>query len=228
MTTGSGTTTTSGSSTTDAGTTTIETTAAPTTSTTTSATTTTAPAEPWQGVATVGPGLSLAVASGHSGSLASMTCVDLALAQTTAAVVDVRVKLGLSHPAAGDLTVKLVSPEGTQLTVMSRPGLLEAADNGQGCCGADSLLSQAAPISFHNDAAVSAEQLAAAVGPFATVCADGDPCEFFPSSGAGPGTDLDDFAGEDPSGTWQLCVGDSVLDDAGTLDFAELSVAAAE
>jgi len=56
------------------------------------------------------------------------------------------------------------------------------------------------------------------------VCKDDNQCDFFPNPGAGPGTDLADYVGEDPQGSWRVCAADSTGSVGGTYDFVELSI----
>jgi hypothetical protein len=56
------------------------------------------------------------------------------------------------------------------------------------------------------------------------VCEQDGACDYFPNTGAGPGTSFADFAGQPGSGDWMICVGDRHVIDVGMLQLAELTV----
>lgn len=157
----------------------------------------------------------------YDGQLSSMACVSQAgLAQT---LQSVKLKLRLQHSFAGDLTVKVVSPSNHAVTVLSRPGFAETADDGSGCCGDSSGLSAAAPLLFDDaSSGASAEMLGANLSDAQVVCRDDEQCSFVPAAGAAaPGT-FADFLGVDGTGTWQVCAGDSENLETGALCSATL------
>lgn len=129
------------------------------------------------------------------------------------------VTVGVQHPHCGELTYKLA--HGIQpMTLMSRPGAAEAADDGSGNLpGNQAKLSGASPLTFDDAAATSAEDMGATTGAAQTVCLDSGICQYHPDKGAaaGPGTLAAAFAGTDSIGTWQLCVGDSMANASGSL-----------
>lgn len=123
------------------------------------------------------------------------------------------VSVGVHHPHCGELTYKLIGPSGQVITLMSRPGFTEAADNGQQDQeGNLAQLSESYPLTFDDNAGTSAEQVGAGLTYSDTVCANTPTCNYHPNQGAatGPATLSDAFAGKDSNGTWKLCVGDSV------------------
>ena len=157
----------------------------------------------------------------YNGSLTSMACSPLYIASDDTDIVDgaVQVEIAIDHTWIGDLVFKLQSPAGTITTLMSRPGSSEDADDGDGVCGYRADLSSAWPVDFLNSGATDAEKMGemGEMGAAFTVCQDDGLCEFYPNPGAGPGTDLADFDGENAAGTWNFCVGDAVEGDTGDL-----------
>jgi len=154
--------------------------------------------------------------NGYDGTLASMACFNVA--GPSGIITDMSATVAIDHTWIGDLVIKVVAPDNTVLTLMSRPGFAETADDGTGCCGDSSDLSAAAPVTFANGAATSAEDMGATIAGNQVVCTDDGLCDYAPAPGAGPGTDFSDFIGMDATGTWQICVGDSVAADTGQID----------
>lgn len=179
-----------------------------------------------------GPSLGLPIVdNAYDGSLASMTCVSLAVGSVGADLVSTVElgSLGLVHGWVGDLVVKVVSPAGTVLTLLSRPGYNEPNDDGNGCCGDDSDLlydnaTGAGAISFSDLAATSAELLGAGLAGSGKACLDDGVCAYLPAPGKGPGLALSDFYGENAVGTWQVCVGDAGSSFVGTYHQVTLSL----
>lgn len=144
----------------------------------------------------------------YDGSLGSMTCVDAPGIDAT--VEHVKLYLGLRHRFVGDVAVKIVDPSQRVVTVMSRPGMPESADDGTGCCGNPAGLTQAAPISFEDDAnGPSAETMGAGLRDSEVVCRDDAQCAFVPAAGAAAPGALSTFNGANGAGTWKVCVGDA-------------------
>jgi len=153
----------------------------------------------------------------YDGSLGSMVCMDLAGVDTT--ITDLNVEVAITHTWVGDLTIKLVSPTAEVLTLMSRPGLAETADDGNDCCGNSDDIDFSTPVTFDDATAVSAEDMGlGGVG----VCSGDGICDYFPFPDTGPGTNLAQFNGQNGAGNWQVCVGDSAAGDEG--DFASASI----
>ncbi len=152
---------------------------------------------------------------GYDGTLASMACVSFS--GFNGVVTDMSATLAIDHTWVGDLVIKVVAPDNTVLTLMSRPGLAETADDGTGCCGDSSDLSAGAPINFANGAATSAEDMGSTITGSQVVCTDDGLCDYAPAPDTGPGTDFSDFIGMDAAGTWQLCVGDAGGGDTGQI-----------
>lgn len=156
----------------------------------------------------------------YNGSLASMTCSSISAAAVPlgSLVTNVAVDTTLSHTWIGDLTIKLVSPVGSILGIVSRPGFAEAADNGLGCCGSSADLLASHPLSFLDEAWADAELMGANLIGGSVVCRDGPTCEFHPNpdSVATPPSGFSDLHGEPARGAWRLCIGDSASGETGT------------
>jgi cysteine-rich repeat protein len=166
-------------------------------------------------------GLGLTIPNdGYDGSQGSMVCADLAV-EAPGAVTDVRVRVGIDHPFIGDLVIKLWSPEGTVLTLMSLPGGAEEADDGQSDSTEGSDLDPYWPVTFRNDGE-NAELMGQSLGLDEAVCRDDGVCDYSPYPGKGPGEDFGDFTGEPAAGVWRLCVGDTAFADKGTLESVAL------
>lgn len=181
---------------------------------------------------TAGPGLNAAIAdAAYDGTQASMTCVNVvvpALNGTCGQIItNVNVDLGMNHTYVGDLTIKLRSPGGTVITLMSLPGTMELADNGtEGGSNSGNLLN-AFPIKFLTGGATSAESMGSS-GTSVNVCqpvaSGGDGlCQFSPNAGAATAGTLANLNTLTAAGTWQLCVGDSVSIDTGSIDLVRLN-----
>ncbi len=156
----------------------------------------------------------------YNGSLASMTCVNVAVtAWYTPTIAGTTVTFGMDHAWIGDLTIKLVAPDNTLVTLVSRPGVIEAADDGTGSPGSLSMMAKGYPITFAPAAATSAE----AMGGVTTVCQSNNVCSFIPNNGAAAAGTLAAFNGKPSTGTWKLCVGDSTGGDVGKIDRVTLT-----
>jgi subtilisin-like proprotein convertase family protein len=163
---------------------------------------------------------------GYDGSPGSMTCVDLdVMDDGVNVVVNVTLEIGIDHIAAGDLTMKVISPAGTIITVLSRPGINELADNGIDGIGDTSNLSIDWPITFFNIGATDAEDMGSTINANdSIVCMDDGLCEYAPNPGAAGGGDLSMLDAQSSVGTWQVCVADSEPLDGGVIDFVELTI----
>ncbi len=160
---------------------------------------------------------------GYDGTLASMACRTITRGGG-GTVQDASVTVAIEHTWVGDLTIKLVSPANTVATVLSRPGSAEPSDDGADGMGIpvgdSSNLALTSPITFSTtNGVVDAESMGAGISGAEAVCADDGECLFIPNpdSAADSGNLTDLFAGEDPTGDWQLCVGDSQGLDIGNL-----------
>ncbi|HTM46616.1 MAG TPA: proprotein convertase P-domain-containing protein [Polyangiaceae bacterium] len=174
-----------------------------------------------------GPGLALAVPdNGYNGTVGSMACVSLVAGSWTGAnITSVSVELGIDHTWVGDLVIKLIHPDNTVVTLMSRPGFAETADDGsEAGAGDSSNLSSAAPITFVQGAGVSAELMGNVIDSSHVVCTDDSQCSFAPANGAAAAGTLSSFVGKAAQGTWKLCFGDVQLGDLGLVDRATLTI----
>ncbi len=161
----------------------------------------------------------------YIGTLVSMACGSFEV-QDDATVLDVEVSLAITHTYAGDLTAKLVSPSGTVITLFSRPGMVDQADDGAGCCGESANLDAAGPLAFADDFMADAESMGGPLGQNGVICVDDGICDYHTNPGSAlPGT-LSDLVGEGTMGFWQVCVGDSGNGDTGTLVGVALSILA--
>ncbi|MBV8761597.1 MAG: proprotein convertase P-domain-containing protein [Deltaproteobacteria bacterium] len=172
----------------------------------------------------VGPGLNLAIPdNAYAGTLATMACTNIVVSPVNGcsqAITSVSVVLGMDHTWIGDLVIKLVSPAGTTVTLMSRPGFAETADDGTGGPGTNADLVKAAPITFLQAATTSAENM----GTSGLVVCQGDGvCQYAPNNGAAPAGNLTSFNGQAAAGTWRLCVGDAEVADTGSIDQVKLN-----
>ncbi len=173
-----------------------------------------------------GPGLALAIPdNGYNGTLGSMLCNTIAVPSGSGdTVATATVRVAMSHTFVGDLTIKLVSPASTVITLVSRPGVVETADDGNDTAGfgENANLAIANPLLYDDAAANPSEQMGKVPSDLATgdvICAfAGSPCTYAPSAGAATPGNLTSLAGQNKVGNWQLCLGDSASADTGTLD----------
>jgi cysteine-rich repeat protein len=175
----------------------------------------------------VGPNLNLAIPDdGYNGTLASMACVDLPVTAAGDSLVDsLCVQVGMSHTWIGDLTVKVVSPTNTVVTVMSRPGAAELADDGTDSPFGDSTnMDKAYPVTFVDAGAKSAELMGNTITDTQIVCKDDLACVYDPAAGAAIPGKFAAFNTQNAVGTWKVCVGDSGALDVGAIDFVRLGV----
>jgi cysteine-rich repeat protein len=175
-----------------------------------------------------GPGLNHHfAANAYDGSLASMECIELLISAPANALVQrVEVELGIDSGYIGDLVFKVVSPQPKVVTLMSRPGMAEPADDGTGNDSDSSNLTPSAPVRFYDDATYDAEMMGNTLGGYGEVCKDDNQCDFKPNPGAAIGGPLGDFIGNAANGIWRVCAADADGSNGGTIDLIELSVLA--
>lgn len=149
----------------------------------------------------------------YDGTIGSMACNTIA--GPGGVITDMDVDIDLEHTWAGDLVIKVVAPDTSVLTLMSRPGFAETADDGTGCCGDSSDFQAGNTINFVNGGATSAEDAGSTISGTEFICATDGLCEYAPAPDQGPGTDFNDFIGMDSTGDWMVCIGDSALGDTG-------------
>ena len=188
-------------------------------------------------VFTAGPGLALAIPDNtYNGTTGSMLCNTLAVPSGGGGgntVDNVTVQIAQSHTFVGDLTIKLVGPTGIITTLVSRPGVIETADDGNDTAGfgENSNLAIANPLTYAQSAVDESEQMGKIPSDLATgdtICLfAGSPCSYNPNRGAAVATSEDLSTAYDSTtkvGNWQLCIGDSAGADTGTLDGWTLTI----
>jgi subtilisin-like proprotein convertase family protein len=159
------------------------------------------------------------VDDGYNGTMASMSSLSLAIPASGMGVVRrVAVRLAIAHTWIGDLVIKVQSPSGTLVTLMSIPGMLEASDNGTSVSGDSSNLSASFPIRFEDGAPKSAENMGNTILNAQNVCEHDLACTYDPNNGAATAGKLAAFNGQSMLGTWRLLAGDSALGDFGTIN----------
>jgi subtilisin-like proprotein convertase family protein len=158
----------------------------------------------------------------YDGSLASMACVDLTVIDDGINFVSLldELEVAIAHPEVGDLVIKVQAPSGLVSTAMSRPGLAEAMDDGEGNGGDKSILKANFPVTFRDGGLVDAEQM----GIGNVVCQDDGLCDYYPNPDSGEGTDFADFLGEESKGTWRICFGDAEPGGMGSVDEVSLVI----
>ncbi len=161
---------------------------------------------------TSGPGLGVAITDdAYNGTLGSMAMTSLNIPSVGADTIDnVVVTVGMNHTWVGDLVIKLESPAGSVLTLLSRPGLVETADDGTGCCGDSSNLANDQWITYDDTAGTPAESLGAAQ-PGSN--------DIIPNGSYSPNMALAGLDGQNAVGTWKLYIGDSAGGDTGSIDY---------
>ncbi|MCY1055060.1 proprotein convertase P-domain-containing protein [Nannocystis sp. SCPEA4] len=165
----------------------------------------------------------------YDGTPASMACATLTVPASGFDVVEaVEVEVGVETGYAGDLTIKLISPAAETVTLVSRPGLAEAVDDGSQCSGDNSNLSAAAPLTFGLQGKKDAELMGDGLDTDGTICKDDNACSYTPNPGAAIGPDLASLAGSPAPGEWQVCVGDSCGGFTATLQLARLRLTRAK
>ncbi len=149
-----------------------------------------------------------------------------ATCENSSIIQSLTVTVGVQHSDCGELTYKLVGPSSPVITLVSRSGYAETADDGSGSStGNHAQLAPGYPLTFSDAATTSAEQMGANV--LGTVCASVfSVCDYHPDRGAaaGPSSLALAFAGRDSTGTWKLCVGDSVGSGTGSLQNWSMSI----
>lgn len=154
----------------------------------------------------------------YDGTLASMTCMHLSTG-TDEARGGVDVSLRLTHPAVGELVIKLLHPSGAVVPILSRPGLSEGIDDGSGTGGA--IGGQDDTGTWRIDAynGTDAEQMGMAAG---IICPTGT-CEFTENRDAAlPAATLGSLDGLNVMGDWAVCVGDAEAGNLGAIHYARI------
>src|SRR5436190_4652089 len=159
------------------------------------------------------------VDDGYNGTTFSMASLPLAVPASGMGVVRrVAVRVAIAHTWIGDLVIKVQSPAGTLVTLMSMPGVVESSDNGTSITGDSSNLSTSFPIQFEDGGPKSAENMGNTILNAQNVCEHDLPCTYDPNNGAAPSGKLAALIGQNMLGTWRLYVGDAAVGDLGTLN----------
>jgi len=176
--------------------------------------------------ATLVPPLDIIPDGAYDGTLGSMLCHEFNVGNDPVDGIefygDVALTVGIDHTWIGDLTLKVMNPNGKVLTVFNRPGGPLLPDDGSSCCGDDSNLLKDHPLTFKNGGAFDPKDMGKSITTNKVVCKDDLECEFKSDHGLGPGLDFNDFLGDPVEGNWMVCVGDSNEEDPGL--FASVSL----
>jgi subtilisin-like proprotein convertase family protein len=157
----------------------------------------------------------------YDGTIVTMACITVA--GPGGDILDMNVDLDLEHTWAGDLVIKVVAPDTTVLTLQSRAGYAEVADDGTGGFGDSSDYQAGNVINFINGGATSAEDAGSTIAGGDFICATDGLCSYSPAPDQGPGTDFTDFVGMDSTGNWQVCIGDAGAGDTGNFISAAIN-----
>ena len=178
-----------------------------------------------------GPGLSFTITDQtdyYDGTLGTMDCLDVVhggVANTR--VSEVRVDIAIDHSWLGDLVLKLVSPQGRVVTLLSRAGADDPADTYfETPTGDSSNLQSSDPITFEDGVVDDAESMGSSIGSGGEACKDDQRCIYRPNPQLGPGISFADYIGESPVGTWRLCAADGDDTDEGSIDALTITIRA--
>lgn len=132
-------------------------------------------------------------------------------------VSNVSANVTITHTWIGDLTIKLVAPNGAILTLLNRPGST-AADNGIDTPIGDSTNWGGSSILFGDGAGTEAETMGNTLTDAQSICINDGRCAHDPSPDTAPSppASFADLNDQSASGVWSMCVGDSVSLDTGT------------
>lgn len=176
-------------------------------------------------------GLNLSVPDGaYDGSLGSMESHAVGVPHLDAELItDVKVSIAMDHTFVGDLTIKLLSPDGTLVTLLNRPGLPGVPDDGSIVGGDSSNLSSAFAITYDDNASsgVLSEMMGFGLGGSQVIGdpANGSPDNYVPfPDGAEGNLTLSDLNGESAVGNWTLYIGDSASGSTGMLESWSIEV----
>jgi subtilisin-like proprotein convertase family protein len=132
-----------------------------------------------------------------------------------ATIDDVTVDVAATHSWIGDLIFTVQSPDGTNLAVMTQPGLPAV-----GTFGDNDDLIASSPISFTDSSANPAENMGdGTTASNITICQDNGVCDYSPD------TAFSTLVGENAVGTWNFCVSDNAGGDTGSISSFTFNVA---
>lgn len=164
----------------------------------------------------------------YKGTIDTMNCAMVDLPDNGLNVIaGVKVdNVKITHTWIGDLTVKLVSPDNTVITLQSRAGVAEAADDGGAGIGDSSNLDAAFPVSYADANMKSAKTMGDESNQTGyVVCKDAPKnCLYKPNPGAAIPGDLASLKNKQANGTWKVCVGDGGPGDTGQFQGATLVI----
>ncbi len=147
----------------------------------------------------------------YDGTGSSMACTTLNVDCVGTSVVSLGVGLGIDHGWIGDLTVQLINPANSAVTLMHRPG--HPADD----YGDSSNLASSSLIQFDDSFASDPENMGSSASSTQTICRDDNLCSYFANPDGEIGSNLAAFGGEPLTGLWTICVGDSEVGSTGML-----------
>ncbi len=155
--------------------------------------------------------------NGYNGTTASMASATITFpVQGTITNVQV-LNLAVTHTWIGDLTIKLISPTLTVITMLNRPGSTAPDDGTDNPAGDSSNISASSPIGFLDASPDSAETMGNTLAGTGIVCLNDGRCSYFPAADTAAPGNLASFNGQEASGNWVLSIGDSAAIDTGTL-----------
>ncbi|WP_154222430.1 S8 family serine peptidase [Marinicella rhabdoformis] len=151
---------------------------------------------------------------------AAMSCEDVVVSGITSSSLSANVELGASHTWVGDMTAKLINPDGDELALFSRPAFPASS------FGTSSDLAGTSPVTFVDGGATDAEAMGAGGG---VICQDDGLCEYYPNPDEETASvaDFSSILTGTINGTWQICGGDAFDDGngiGGTIDTATLNI----
>ena len=149
----------------------------------------------------------------YDGTTASMDCAPIPVSGISGSVFSAELELAMNHTWIGDLTVKLINPNGDELAVMNDIG--DSSD-----------LLSTSPISLFDGAAISAADMGSTIPGAGVVCQDDFECEFAPAPNGEPEppSTFADLGTGSANGDWMLCGGDNANGDVGSIEAATLTV----
>ncbi|MEL6865308.1 MAG: proprotein convertase P-domain-containing protein, partial [Bacteroidota bacterium] len=120
-------------------------------------------------------------------------------------ISDINVQTNLSHTWVGDISMELISPEGTTINLMDRPGVPGSTYG----CNQDDI-----SVVFDDEAILTADDLEAACEDNGTAI----------EGSYRPIDPLSTLVGKEAEGNWLLIVEDAVEEDGGALDSWQLEI----
>ena len=164
----------------------------------------------------------------YNGTLGSMNCATVDIPDNGLNFIAAAKLTGvkIDHTWVGDLVIKVVAPDNTAITVLSRPGLVEAGDNGSGIGGDSANLVSTHAIEFYDGGPKDAELMGNESASTAFEICKGMPsfCKYDPNPGSATPGKFASLKNKKASGTWRVCVADGGANDTGTFVGATLEI----